>query len=155
MIRATLRGLLSRKLRLVLSALSVVLGVMFVSGAFVLTDTLSRSFDQLFSTVFSNTDVQVSAVQKVSQGGDSERVTTTIPESTVDSIRGVDGVAHADGMVFAPSDNGHVYALDPAIRLAEPIFIPVLIGLGVLGLAIGVAAAVVFVWKRSRGGRVE
>ena len=60
----------------------------------------------------------------------------------------------ADGMVFAPSDNGHVYALGPAIRLAEPIFIPVLIGLGVLGLAIGVAAAVVFVWKRSRGGRV-
>ena len=50
MIRATLRGLLSRKLRLVLSALSVVLGVMFVSGAFVLTDTLSRSFDQLFSS---------------------------------------------------------------------------------------------------------
>ena len=61
----------------------------------------------------------------------------------------------ADGMVFAPSDNGHVYALGPAIRLAEPIFIPVLIGLGVLGLAIGVAAAVVFVWKRFRGGRVE
>jgi putative ABC transport system permease protein len=101
MIRATLRGLLSRKLRLVLSALSVVLGVMFVSGAFVLTDTLSRSFDQLFSTVFSNTDVQVSAVQKLSQGGDSERVTTTIPESTVDTIRGVAGAAHADGMVFA------------------------------------------------------
>ena len=61
----------------------------------------------------------------------------------------------ADGMVFAPSDNGHVYALGPAIRLAEPIFIPALIGLGVVGLAIGVAAAVVFVWKRSRGGRVE
>src|SRR6266571_3049841 len=61
----------------------------------------------------------------------------------------------ADGMVFAPSDNGHVYALGPAIRLAEPIFIPVLIGLGVLGLAIGVTAAVVFVWKRFRGGRVE
>jgi len=58
-------------------------------------------------------------------------------------------------MVFAPSDNGHVYALGPAIRLAEPIFIPVLIGLGVLGLAIGVTAAVVFVWKRFRGGRVE
>ncbi|MDQ1654718.1 MAG: putative transport system permease protein, partial [Cryptosporangiaceae bacterium] len=42
MFKATLKGLLSRKLRLVLSALSVVLGVMFVSGAFVLTDTLGK-----------------------------------------------------------------------------------------------------------------
>src|SRR5690606_39728682 len=40
MLRASLKGMLSRKLRLVLSALAVVLGVMFVSGAFVLTDTI-------------------------------------------------------------------------------------------------------------------
>ena len=60
----------------------------------------------------------------------------------------------ADGMVFAPSDNGHVYALGPVIRLAEPIFIPVLIGLGIIGLAIGAAAAVMFMWKRPRGGRI-
>ena len=44
-LRATLKSLLARKLRLVLSGLAVVLGVMFVSGAFVLTDTLGRSFD--------------------------------------------------------------------------------------------------------------
>ncbi len=48
MLRATLKSLLSRKLRLILSGLAVVLGVMFVSGAFVLTDTLGRSFNQLF-----------------------------------------------------------------------------------------------------------
>jgi putative ABC transport system permease protein len=101
MIRATLRGLLSRKVRLVLSALSVVLGVMFVSGAFVLTDTLSRSFDQLFSTIFTGTDVSVSAVSKVDPGGNSQRVTANVPASTVDTIRGVTGVASADGMVFA------------------------------------------------------
>ncbi len=35
MIRATLKSLLSRKLRLILSGLAVVLGVMFVSGSFV------------------------------------------------------------------------------------------------------------------------
>jgi len=50
MLRATLKSLLSRKLRLILSGLAVVLGVMFVSGAFVLTDTLGRSFDQVFAT---------------------------------------------------------------------------------------------------------
>ena len=43
MLRATLKSMLSRKRRLILSTLAVVLGVMFVSGAFVLTDTLNRS----------------------------------------------------------------------------------------------------------------
>ena len=47
MLRATLKSMLSRKLRLTLSTAAVVLGVMFVSGAFVLTDTLGRSFDGL------------------------------------------------------------------------------------------------------------
>ena len=42
MLRATLKSLLSRKLRLVLSGLAVVLGVMFVAGAFVLTNTLGN-----------------------------------------------------------------------------------------------------------------
>ena len=50
MFKATIKSLLSRKLRLVLSALAVVLGVMFVSGSFVLTDTLQRSFTDLFSS---------------------------------------------------------------------------------------------------------
>ncbi len=50
--RATLKSLLSRKLRLTLSGMAVVLGVMFVSGAFVLTDTVGRSFDGLFSTIY-------------------------------------------------------------------------------------------------------
>ena len=40
MIRATFRSLTARKLRLILSSLSIVLGVSFVSGAFVLTDSL-------------------------------------------------------------------------------------------------------------------
>ena len=59
MLRATLKSLLGRKLRLVLSGLAVVLGVMFVAGAFVLTDTLGRSFDQVFTTAFAQTDVAV------------------------------------------------------------------------------------------------
>jgi len=101
MIRATLRSLLSRKLRLVLSGLAVVLGVMFVSGAFVLTDTLGRSFTQLFTDVFANTDVQVSAVPKVDPSGDSETVTATVPAGLLDQIRAVPGVASATGGVMA------------------------------------------------------
>jgi putative ABC transport system permease protein len=102
-IRATIKSLLSRKLRLILSGLAVILGVMFVSGAFVLTDTLSRSFDQLFAGVFANTDVQVSAKPNLAAGAfdDNERVTTTIPAAEVDTIRGIPGVASATGVAFA------------------------------------------------------
>jgi putative ABC transport system permease protein len=41
--KATIKGLLAHKLRLALTALSVVLGVAFVAGTFVLTDTISST----------------------------------------------------------------------------------------------------------------
>jgi putative ABC transport system permease protein len=100
MLRATLKSLLSRKVRLVLSGLAVILGVMFVAGAFVLTDTLGRSFTALFQTAYANTDVQVAAKAKVptdaaadSQGG------ATLPAGLVDRVRAVPGVADATGRV--------------------------------------------------------
>ena len=57
MIRATFKSLTARKLRLLLSSLSIVLGVSFVSGAFVLTDSLGKVFDNLFSTISENVAV--------------------------------------------------------------------------------------------------
>jgi putative ABC transport system permease protein len=97
MLRATFKSLLSRKLRLVLSGLAVVLGVMFVSGAFVLTDTLGRSFDGLFSTVYSGIDVRVTAKPKVQ--AEQDDATANIPASALDSVRAVPGVAKATGDV--------------------------------------------------------
>ncbi|WP_433617110.1 ABC transporter permease [Dactylosporangium sp. CA-139114] len=95
MLKATIKSLLSRKLRLVLSGLAVVLGVMFVSGAFVLTDTLGRSFDSLFASVFSGTDVQVSKKAPLAGGGfdGPEQAATGMPADLVDTIRSVPGVA--------------------------------------------------------------
>ena len=80
MFRATLKSLLARKLRLVLSGLAVVLGVMFVSGAFVVTDTLSRSFDDVFASAYSQTDVGVAAKPKVAVSEmDGEQVPAMLP----------------------------------------------------------------------------
>lgn len=102
MFRATLRSLLSRKLRLVMSGLAVVLGVMFVSGAFVLTDTLSRSFDALFSSAYSSTDVAVSGKPKIATGElDENAVPANLPASVVAQIGSVPGVASAVGDVGA------------------------------------------------------
>lgn len=99
MLRATLRSLLSRKLRLVLSGLAVVLGVMFVSGAFVLTDTLGRSFDQLISTAYSEVDVVVTGQQDtVPQTGVPE--SEPIPASVVEEVQGMPEVREAPGLVW-------------------------------------------------------
>jgi putative ABC transport system permease protein len=102
MVWATLKSLLSRKLRLVLSGLAVVLGVMFVSGAFVLTDTLGRSFDNLFATVYQNTDVEVRPVSKITGGSeDTELATEGIPADVVAKVAAVAGVESAKGLVVA------------------------------------------------------
>src|ERR1019366_2456498 len=52
--RATLKGILAHKLRLSLTALAIVLGVLFVSGTLVLTETLQATFDNLFTNVYRN-----------------------------------------------------------------------------------------------------
>ncbi|HEX6917948.1 MAG TPA: hypothetical protein VF140_07695, partial [Phycicoccus sp.] len=49
MLRATWRGILAHKVRLLLSGVAVVLGVAFVAGSYVFTDTLDRAFTGLTS----------------------------------------------------------------------------------------------------------
>ena len=45
--KVTIKGPLAHKLRLALTALAIVLGVTFISGTFVLTDTLHNMFFSL------------------------------------------------------------------------------------------------------------
>ncbi|MFF5218726.1 ABC transporter permease [Micromonospora sp. NPDC000442] len=102
MFRATLKSLLARKVRLILSGLAVVLGVMFVSGAFVLTDTLGRSFDSLFADAYAEVDVNVAAKPKLERGErEDDELATPFPAATVETVRAVDGVAEATGVVAA------------------------------------------------------
>ncbi|EEP75163.1 hypothetical protein MCAG_05490 [Micromonospora sp. ATCC 39149] len=102
MFRATLKSLLARKVRLVLSGLAVVLGVMFVSGAFVLTDTLGRSFDAVFADAFEGVDVNVAAKPKLVVGeAEGEQVSPPFGADVVDRVRAVPGVASATGVVSA------------------------------------------------------
>ena len=57
--RVTIRGLAARKLRLVLTALAIVLGVTFVTGTLVLGDTLNRTFDNLVGTVYQHVSFEI------------------------------------------------------------------------------------------------
>ncbi|MEV6239587.1 FtsX-like permease family protein [Lentzea sp. NPDC051838] len=115
MFKATIKSLLSRKLRLVLSALAVVLGVMFVSGSFVLTDTLQRSFTDLFSSAYANVDVSV--IPKAEKGKQPELLT---PQALTD-LKSVNGVAKVVGDVQGSArpigKNGKVMTTSGAPRL--------------------------------------
>lgn len=102
MFNATLKSLLSRKLRLVLSGLAVVFGVMAVSGALVLTDSLGRSFDALFQTVDANVDVSVTRAPPIDPNQGGGRVSSLpIPGGVVDRVAKVRGVKKATGIVAA------------------------------------------------------
>ncbi|MCZ7429624.1 ABC transporter permease [Micromonospora sp. WMMA1949] len=102
MLRATLKSLLARKLRLLLSGLAVVLGVMFVSGAFVLTDTLGRSFDAVFADAYAEVDVSVEAKPKIDVStAEGMPLSTPLPASVLDQVKAAPGVADAKGVVAA------------------------------------------------------
>ncbi len=102
MFRATLKSLLARKVRLVLSGLAVVLGVMFVAGSFVLTDSLGRTFDELFSGAYATTDVAVTAKPKVEISEfEGEETAAPLPAAAVEQIKTIAGVRSATALVEA------------------------------------------------------
>ncbi len=101
MLKATLRSLISHKLRLLMTALSIVLGVSFVAGTYVLSDTLNSTFDNLFQNVYSGVDVTVRGAQtfEVSAGQEQPDERPPLPEELLEQVRGVDGVNEAEGSV--------------------------------------------------------
>jgi putative ABC transport system permease protein len=92
----TIKGLLAHKLRLVLTALAIVLGVTFISGTFVLTDTLHNTFSVLFSSVYQKIDFQVRGDPQLGSSG-ANAIRNQLPESLQATIRRVPGVAAAEG----------------------------------------------------------
>jgi putative ABC transport system permease protein len=97
--RVALRGMAGRKLRSVLTAIAIVLGVAMMSGAYVLTDTIDKAFDTIFVESYAGTDVVVTGKSAdFSFEGESAQA-PPIPESTLERVRNVDGVAVATGSV--------------------------------------------------------
>jgi putative ABC transport system permease protein len=93
----TIKGLLAHKLRLALTALAIVLGVTFISGTFVLTDTLHNTFSVLFGNIYQKLDYQVRGVAQLGSGANATR--NELPESLLATVRRVPGVEAAEGEV--------------------------------------------------------
>ena len=101
-IAVALKGLARRKLRAALTALAIVLGVAMISGTYILTDTIKSAFGTVFTQVYKHTDVVVTGKSAIGGdegggGGGSARTTPSIPESLLASVRGLPGVAEAQG----------------------------------------------------------
>ena len=104
MLRAALRSLLQHKLRLSLTLLAVVVGVAFVAGTYIFTDSLKRSFDALFTAPQPDVTVSVDSALGApggGGGGPSSDQAPTLPESLVRTVGAVEGVAAAYGVVGA------------------------------------------------------
>ena len=98
MLRLSLRTLLAHKGRFAMTTFAVVVGVGFVVGSFVVTDTLRRSVDELFETI-TTVDVTVRATTELESGGGGPASRGRIDRSLEDDIEAVEGVAAADGSV--------------------------------------------------------
>ncbi len=100
--KVLVRGLTSHKLRLALTALAIVLGVGFVAGTFVLTDTINKTFSDLFEQTTKGTDVAVRTKETFGQGQRAP-----LPESVLADVQSVPGKDVAEGGV-----NGYAQFID-------------------------------------------
>ena len=99
MLRLTLKGLLAHKLRVALTALAIVLGVTFVTGTLVLTDTLNNTFTTLFSKIYSNVDFEVRGVAAFADQQGAGAVRQPISDTLLPKVAAVPGVAASEGLV--------------------------------------------------------
>jgi putative ABC transport system permease protein len=90
--RVTLTGLLAHKVRYALTALAVLLGVAFMAGTFVFTDTIKHTFDGLFSDVYANTSAVVRAEQAYTPGANFTSQRRPIDADLILKVRQVPGV---------------------------------------------------------------
>ena len=105
-----LKGLLARRVRAVLTALAIVLGVAMVSGSLVLTDTISKAFDTIFTSSYSHTDAVVSGKKLVdySNGGNA-----TVSKALLERIKRMRDVEAASGALLdLNGDSTHATLLD-------------------------------------------
>jgi putative ABC transport system permease protein len=99
-IRISLRGLLTRKLRAALTGIAIVLGVAMISGTYILTDTVQRAFNELLVDSYAGTDAVVTGVGlDISIDGEAPPP-PPVDASVLELVRQVDEVALATGSVL-------------------------------------------------------
>jgi putative ABC transport system permease protein len=107
MIGVALKGLAGRKVRALLTAFAIVIGVSMVSGTFVLTDTMQKAFDGVFNASYDKTDAVI-AGKEIVKGSTSGAA--TVPEPLLAKVRALPEVASAGG-TLAPIESNEAKIL--------------------------------------------
>jgi putative ABC transport system permease protein len=100
MVRTALKGILAHRWRLLRTAFAVALGVGFVAGTFVITDTVKSRIDAVLETSTSGTDVSITSASRFDEAGGSTTNVEPIPASVLPTVQAIDGVEHAAGEIF-------------------------------------------------------
>ncbi|HET6968409.1 MAG TPA: ABC transporter permease, partial [Ornithinibacter sp.] len=98
MLHVTWRSVFARKLRLFLSAFAVILGVAFVAGSYIFTDTLDRAFTGLTSGAVGDVIVRPGGTG-AGGGGPLGVGSRTVPADLLPVLAEVPGAARADGRI--------------------------------------------------------
>ena len=96
MFNLVLKNLAARKMRLVITGLAVLLGVAFMAGTLVFTDTIGRTFDGLFADSNDGTDAYVRGELAFDNGTLGEQ-RPRVDAELIDRINALDGVRTAEG----------------------------------------------------------
>jgi putative ABC transport system permease protein len=94
-----LKSLWARKARALATTFAVVIGVAFVAGSYVLTDTIFAAFDEIFGESLKGTAVVISAKNPVKQENGE---VPTISASLLPRVQKTAGVKLAAGAIFTP-----------------------------------------------------
>ena len=94
-----LKSLWARKVRALLTIFAVFLGVAFVAGSYILTDTIFAAFDEIFSESLSGTSVVVTAQNPVEQENGE---VPTVSAALLPRVQKTPGVKAAAGAIFTP-----------------------------------------------------
>ena len=97
MLSLTFKSVRANKARFFLTGIAVLLGVAFMAGTFVLTDTIKKSYDDVSANVYRSTDAVVRSAQATDSSQQGAAATRgTISASTLATVRAVNGVQAAE-----------------------------------------------------------
>jgi putative ABC transport system permease protein len=96
--RVALKGLLGRKLRATLTAFAIVLGVAMISGSFVLTDTLGKSLEGIYSESYEESDAVISS-EEATDTRDNTAEAPAFSADVLSEVGSLSGVRLAQGSI--------------------------------------------------------
>jgi putative ABC transport system permease protein len=115
--------MLGRKMRVVLTAIAVVIGVAMVSGTYILTDTIKAAFGTVFTQAYKNADAVITGRNAIGTNNNGQTSgTPSLPASLVSTVQRLPGVAQVGGGVADSAQlvghNGKVISAGGAPGLA-------------------------------------